>query len=135
MIFRCKEDTRICRERRSCHQSRCQERRFLGRFDLEYRALWQNLSSLGLLLGCVLVPVVPYLRKKFIEKTVEEFNYEYAITMLFSFIISTVASLMIYSGQGIPTGDHFNVFIEGMKLGLFDNFWVNEAKKFLYAGE
>ena len=87
----------------------------------------------GIFIGCFLVTFVPYLRKKYIEQTVDKFDYDYAITMLFSFILSVVASLMLYREQGIPTGDHFNIFIDGMKLGLFDNFWINETKKFLYA--
>ena len=87
---------------------------------------------IGIFIGCFLVTFVPYIRKKYIDRTIEEFEYDYLITMLFSFIISVVASLMLYGGAGNVAGDHFDVFIDGMKLGLFDNFWVNEVKKLLY---
>ena len=86
---------------------------------------------LGILIGCLFVTVIPYARKKF-EGTVGEFEIEYAVTMLLAFSISVIASLFMYQGTGVPSyPDDFRVFIEGMKLGLFDNFWVNEVKKAL----
>ena len=92
----------------------------------------QAIYYIGIFIGCFLVTFVPYIRKKYIDHTIEEFEYDYLITMLFSFIISVVASLMLY-GEGCEvTGDHILVFIDGMKLGLFDNFWVNEITKLLF---
>ena len=86
----------------------------------------------GIFIGCLLVTLVPYLRKQFVEKSIDGFDFDYIITMLFSFILSMVASLFLFQASVPVSGDHFLVFIEGLKLGIFDNFWVNEVKKVLY---
>ena len=88
---------------------------------------------IGIFIVCLLVTIVPYLRKKFLEKTIDGFDYDYLITMLFSFIISVVASLFLFQDHLPVSQDSFYVFIEGLKLGILDNFWVNEVKKVLYS--
>jgi hypothetical protein len=86
----------------------------------------------GILTGCLFVTMIPYARKKYGEKSIDSFDVDYLITMFLAFSISVFASLFIYQGTGVPqVEDDFRVFIEGVKMGLFDNFWVNEVKKVL----
>lgn len=86
---------------------------------------------LGILIGCLIITIIPYARKKY-DGTIDQFNVEYAVTMIIAFVVSVLASLFIYQGTGVPAlSDDFRVFIEGVKLGLFDNFWINELKKAL----
>lgn len=84
----------------------------------------------GILIGCLFLTLVPYARKKY-DGTVEQFNIEYAVTMLIAFCVSVFASLFIFEGTPVSSVDPFYAFIDGVKLGLFDNFWVNEVKKVL----
>ena len=83
---------------------------------------------LGILIGCFIVTYVPFLRKKYLDKSVDEFKYEYVLSALFAFIVSVVAGSALFLANPNPDGFPF---LEGLILGVFDNFWVNEVKKLL----
>ena len=85
----------------------------------------EYVAFIGIFLGCLMRTILPYLRKLKHVKNLK-FEGKYAVSMIFSVVVSFVASMLLFGTFQIPEGSTFFVLVSGFTVGWASNDILNE---------
>ena len=92
------------------------------------------LYLIAIFIGALIRTVAPFIRK-FMAGEVEKFEYQYAITLIISYIIAVIVALAQFVIYPLPEGNELLLLAIGIGIGIGSNDLINEAKKWFFPDE
>ena len=94
----------------------------------------EALYLLAIFVGALIRTFAPYIRK-FYAGEVQDFENQYLITFLISFIIAVLVAFAQFIVYPLPEGADLLIFAIGLGVGVGSNTLINEMKKWFFPDE
>jgi len=97
-----------------------------------YNRLTIDMSSDGffylfaIFVGCLIRTLAPFIRKWRAGEIDEGWNHKYTATLVIAYIVSVVATMMVYQQNPLDFTNGDTIFAKGLILGVTSNSIINE---------
>ena len=92
------------------------------------------LYLIAIFVGCVVRTMAPFIRK-WMAGEVGEWNHRYTATLVIAYIVSVVATAMVYQQNPLDFVNGDTIFFKGLILGVTSNTIINEILEWFMPNE